>query len=59
MQALDKPNGLRARVEFRFDIKKGLSLFGVGERLLAGGGVGRLVWWYGYHFVVHRRLAVV
>ena len=22
MQALDKPNGLRARVEFRFDIKK-------------------------------------
>lgn len=29
MQALDKPNGLRARVEFRFDIKKSQGIPGL------------------------------
>lgn len=49
---------LRGKKRFKdFFIKRGLSLFGVGEWVGGGGGAGRVVWGYGYHVVVHRRPA--
>ncbi len=35
MQALDKPNGLRARVEFRFDIRKARKSLACNSRIAA------------------------